>query len=187
MLRFGIIGFIFLVIGIGYARGQSYLTETGKIVFESDAPLRDFEGVSEKLHGLIDFDKNLLDFYVDLNTLKTGVKLRDKHMRDNYLETEEHPFAEFTGKLAEQPPSLEMIPQDSLMAVVAIGKFTIHGVTREITVEGTLQRLQNDLQLKATFTVLLTDYNIRKPSLLGYELADEQIVHVEATLSPKSP
>lgn len=69
---------------------QSYLTESGNVNFLSKASLNEFNGESDKLNGLIDLSQNLLDFYVDLNTLDTGIGLRNKHMRDNYLETEDY-------------------------------------------------------------------------------------------------
>ncbi len=170
---------------VSMASAQQYITENGHVVFRSDAPLRDFEGVSEKLQGLIDFEKNMLDFYLDLNTLDTGVKLRDKHMRDNYLETKKFPFAEFTGTLQALPP-FDALQEGKQTAVTAVGTFKIHGVAREIRVPGTLRLENNELLLNATFKVLLTDYDIRKPSLLGYELADEQEVLIRARFKRSS-
>jgi polyisoprenoid-binding protein YceI len=168
------------------AWAQAYQTQTGKAVFLSDAPLRSFEGVSEKLHGLVDLEQNLLDFYLDLNTLKTGISLRDKHMRDNYLETKKYPFAEFTGKIKESLTE-RSLPEGQAVKVTATGTFKIHGVARTIDVPGTLTRKGNTLLLQASFKVLLTDHQIEKPSLVGFELADEQVVTITASLLPEKP
>lgn len=62
--------------------GQEYLTTSGEVTFLSKAPLNEFEGKSTYLNGLVNLEKNLLDFFVDLNTLKTGIKLKDSNMRD---------------------------------------------------------------------------------------------------------
>ncbi|GMQ23691.1 YceI family protein [Algoriphagus sp. oki45] len=179
MRRLGFLAFLFLPF-LGFS--QEYLTKTGSVVFLSKAPLNEFEGKSKALNGLIDLEKNLLDFYLDLNTLDTGIGLRDKHMRENYLETEKFPFAEFTGKM-EPIPALET---GKSYPVKAKGKFKIHGVEREITVEGTLtQRNDQSLQLQSEFVILLDDYQIDIPKLVFYELASEQKVSINATLSPK--
>jgi polyisoprenoid-binding protein YceI len=165
----------------GFANGQEYLTKAGKVVFLSKAPLSEFTGESQLLQGLVDVEKNLLDFYVDLNTLKTGINLRDKHMRENYLETEKFPFAEFTGKI-ENLPLLNTNWSD----VMAKGKFKIHGIEREITVPGQLRKLANgNIELKASFRIKLSDYQIEIPKLVFYELAEEQQVTIEAILSPE--
>lgn len=161
--------------------GQEYQATNGKVVFLSKAPLSEFTGESKTLKGLIDLDKNLVDFFLDLNTLKTGITLRDKHMRENYLETEKYPFAEFTGKF-ETLPTLTSASEK----VKVRGKFKIHGVEKEILVEGVLKKLANgSLDLKANWTVALDDYKIEIPKLVFYELAPEQQVSIEAILNPK--
>lgn len=161
--------------------GQEYQTQNGKAVFLSKASLSEFTGESKSLKGLIDTDKNLVDFFLDLNTLKTGITLRDKHMRENYLETEKYPFAEFTGKF-ESMPTLSAASEK----VTVKGKFKIHGVEREITVSGMLKKLSNgSLELKANWVVALNDYKIEIPKLVFYELAAEQQVSIEAILTHK--
>ena len=70
------------------SNAQSYMSESGYVEFVSTAPLLEFKGTSDNLTGLIDLDENLVDFYVDLNTLDTGIDLRNNHMRDSYLETD---------------------------------------------------------------------------------------------------
>jgi polyisoprenoid-binding protein YceI len=157
---------------------QSYMTEEGFVEFKSSAPLLTFKGTSNHLTGLIDLNQNLVDFYVDLNTLDTGINLRNRHMRNNYLETDKYPFAEFTGSmnLIFDPESTDM------QEVMVIGEFTIHGVTREMEITGTLQRADNDVELNASWTVLLEDHNIDRPGVIFYELAEEQEVTIKALL-----
>lgn len=163
----------------GKVQSQVFKTENGNVEFLSKAPLSEFMGKSSDLNGLVDLDKNMLDFFIDLNTLKTGIGLRDRHMRENYLETKKYPFAEFTGKI-ESPPNLY---SGQSASVKAKGKFKIHGVEREIEVSGKLTAVSDfELQLEASFTVLLSDYNIDIPSVVFYELAEDQIVSVNAIL-----
>jgi polyisoprenoid-binding protein YceI len=124
----------------------------------------------------------LLDFYIDLNTLKTGISLRDKHMRDNYLETKKYPFAEFSGKL-NTPPALEV---GKIYEVIATGKFKIHGVTKTINVPGKIKVVSaSQVDLNANFKVLLSDYKISIPKVVFYELAEEQDVTIKAVFQKK--
>jgi polyisoprenoid-binding protein YceI len=159
---------------------QSYVSSDGNIRFISKAPFNEFDGKSSNLNGLIDLDKNVLDFYVDLNTLKTGIGLRDSHMRDKYLETEEYPYAEFTGKIED----IEKIDEKSLkvgIKVTANGKFKIHGISQNREIFGILKLTdQGKISLETNFTVALKDHQIEKPSVLGYELADVQVVEIKA-------
>ncbi|WP_373520601.1 YceI family protein [Aquiflexum sp.] len=171
---------ILLILTIhGKALGQVYKTEKGSVEFLSKASLNEFTGKSSDLNGLVDLDKNMLDFYIDLNTLKTGIGLRDRHMRENYLETKKYPYAEFTGKIGSQ---INLLVGQS-KSVIAKGKFKIHGVEREIDVPGKLTAISDsELQLEAKFTVLLSDYNIDIPTVVFYELAEDQIVSIKAIL-----
>jgi len=158
---------------------QNFVTEDGKAVFTSKAPLNEFDGVSQKLHGLVDLDKNLVYFYLDLNTLDTGIGLRDRHMRENYLETDKYPFAEFTGKMLTVPD----LDSGDWVAVEVEGIFKIHGKEKQIQIPGMLKKEEKGLvKLQADFEVLLGDFDIEIPKLVFYELAEKQLVHIEADL-----
>jgi len=157
---------------------QSYITEEGYVEFKSSAPLLTFKGTSNHLTGLIDLDQNLVDFYVDLTTLDTGINLRNRHMRNSYLETDKFPFAEFTGSMN----SIFDPESTGKQEVTVMGAFTIHGVTREMEITGTLERMSDEIELIATWTVLLEDHNIDRPSVIFYELAEEQEVTIKALL-----
>jgi polyisoprenoid-binding protein YceI len=172
---------IILFLGTLTAQAQQYSTEKGQVRFLSKASLNEFTGESKSLKGLIDLEKNLVDFFLDLNTLKTGISLRDKHMRENYLETGKYPFAEFTGKL-ETAPSFTTTFQN----VRVKGIFKIHGIEKEVVIVGEIRMLPTEhLELKAQWVISLEDYNIDIPKLVFYELATEQKVSIDVILIPK--
>lgn len=160
-----------------------YYTETGQAEFISTVPLHEFTGESSNLTGMIDLNENIVDFYLDLNTLKTGNGRRDRDMYRT-LKVDEYPFAEFTGSL-ETP-----FDENSLQkqAVRVNGEFTIHGVTRDKTVEGTLQKQGDDILLEAEWVQDITDHDIEPPGILFYRVRDEMDVRIEAILrqTPKS-
>lgn len=170
---------VFLFLPYHTIHAQSYMSESGYVEFVSTAPLLEFKGISNQLTGLIDMDKSLADFYVDLNTLDTGINLRNNHMRDSYLETDKYRFAEFTGNLTQGfDPSVKREQE-----VTVSGTFQIHGVERDIKVSGTLKPVESGLQLDASWTMLLEDYNIDKPQVVFYELASEQTVNISILLN----
>jgi polyisoprenoid-binding protein YceI len=157
-----------------------YLTNTGYAEFTSRVPLHTFKGQSNHLTGMIDPDENLIDFYLDLNTLKTGIDRRDRDMYRT-LNVNEFPFAEFTGSLKHSfnPESSEK------QEVIASGEFTIHGVTREVNINGVIQVTEYGLLLEAEWTISLNEYEIEPPGILFYRVNDEQQVCIEAVLRPR--
>lgn len=153
-----------------------YYTESGSAEFHSSVPLDEFTGTSEYLTGMIDLEKNELDFFLDLETLVTGNERRDNDMYRT-LNTEEYPFAEFFGTLSGFDES-----DSATQSVEATGEFTVHGVTQEITVEGTLQKLGDSLILQAEWVLDITDFDIEPPGILFYRVADEMDMEIEAVL-----
>lgn len=158
---------------------QSFQTETGHAEFTSSVPLHTFTGESDHLTGLIDFEENLVDFYIDLETLETGNGRRDRDMYST-LNVEEHPFAEFTGSLESSFDTNSTEPQN----VTVSGEFTIHGVTRDMTVDGILQKQGDELLLESEWILDITDYDIEPPGILFYRVRDEMDVRINARLRP---
>ena len=101
-------------------------------------------------------------------------------MRENHLETEKFPFAEFSGKMSGFNSAIA----DS-QAVMAKGTFTIHGVSKEITVQGKAKLTDGKFGLVATWNVILQDYEITRPKFLFLKLSETQKVTLKAELSKK--
>ncbi|MEX0662764.1 MAG: YceI family protein [Balneolaceae bacterium] len=156
------------------------MTDSGYAEFTSHVPLHSFTGKSNHLTGMIDPSERVVDFYIDLNTLKTGIGKRDRDMYST-LNVEEHPFAEFTGTL-NSPIDMESTEKQT---VEVTGDFTIHGVSREVTIPGTIQKNEDHLLLEAEWTLNLNNYNIEPPGILFYRVNEEQEVRIEATLLPQ--
>lgn len=145
------------------------------VKFISDAPLEDFEGITNKIDGYIfwDVDDSLnsseMYFEVDLNSIDTGIGLRNRHMRENYLETDQYPFTHFTGKLI----NVESI-SDEEFQVSAQGTLFIHGVNKAIVIEGKMLKVESGFQIQTSFVTPLSEYRIKIPQLMFFKI-DENI------------
>lgn len=137
------------------------------VKFISNAPLENFEGVTNYIDGymylqsLDDLTDNQIYFEVDLTTLNTGIGLRNRHMRDNYLETKKYRFAFFQGNIGK----LEKVSEDEYSAEVK-GTMFIHGVTNEITINGSIRNIDSGFYIETEFPISLVDYNIDIPQLM---------------------
>lgn len=91
-------------------RSQVLIVNKGQnnlISFLATSTFGTFEGTTSAIDGFIKWDNSLtnysdFDFKVYLDSLNTGIGLRNTHMRDNYLETIKFPFAQFTGRITNQ-------------------------------------------------------------------------------------
>lgn len=163
------------------AEAQVVSTAGGEVVFTSRVALHTFSGVSNKLKGNINFADSSVDFYVDLASLETGIGKRDKDMRTT-LETGKYPFAEFFGKLS-QPVDLS---SSSRQQVQVKGKFSLHGVTKDIVVQGSLVKERSGWKLEAAWSLNLSDYNIKPPKLLIVKVDEKQEITIRAVLTTAS-
>ena len=176
MLRIVVSAFIAILFAMP-AGAQTFMGEQGKAEFTSKVPLHTFTGSSEYLIGQVNLLENTVDFYIDLTTLKTGNKKRDKDMLIT-LETKDYPFAEFFGTLqSEFDPS-----SPAEQPVTVAGEFKIHGVTRKIEVPGLMQVTPQGLKIQAEWQLNLKDYNIVPPSLLVMKVDEVQDIKINALL-----
>lgn len=169
-------GLLFLGMA-GEAFSQSFMTKSGHVEFDSSVPLHSFTGTSDQLVGKIDMADSTVDFYVDVHTIKTGNSKRDEDMLET-LEAEEHPFAEFYGKLTSAFNTGSSKPQK----VTVEGKFSVHGVTNPLSIEGTLQKNGKELEVTASWTLDMSDYKIKPPGILFYRVSEEVDISITASL-----
>jgi polyisoprenoid-binding protein YceI len=148
--------------------------------FESRAPMETFEGKTRQVSGYVEFDPRSLPdsavilVEVDLASLDTGIPLRNRHMRENHLDTAQYPKAVFRGGRLESEGHPSLVPGQSAAFRVS-GKFELHGVTRDITVPVEATRLDDgSLHLVSRFEVKLSDYRISRPQFLLLKLDETQ-------------
>lgn len=151
------------------------------VKFISDAPIEDFEGVTNSIDGYLYWEgddllnQSELYFEVDLNAVDTGIGLRNRHMRENYLHTDKHPKTHFTAKLIKAEKK-----NDSEYEVEAEGKFFVHGIEKDKKITGTLLKIENNkFKISAKFVVALSEYNIEVPSIMFYKIDENMDLIVE--------
>jgi polyisoprenoid-binding protein YceI len=116
---------------------------------------------------------------VPLANLDTGIKLRNGHMRDKYLEVGKYPNAVLVvGRAAITVPA----PGAAHTADVA-GTMTIHGTTRPVTVHYSASRSGNAIQVTGNLDLNINDYKIVVPSYLGVTVKPDIKVDVKFSVN----
>jgi hypothetical protein len=161
-----------------------YLISKGSIRFVSDAPMETIRGSSPRLKGLINAVNRTFAFSVSNNTIVGfNSPLQQEHFYENYIEAEKFPNSSFEGKIIEQVD----FSKDGEHTVRAKGMLNIHGVSKERIIKSTLQIRKGTLFVKAVFTVLLEDHNIKIPRIVFQKIAREVTVEVEAEYKLSEP
>ena len=162
--------------------GQKYSLDQSLVTFYSSAIIEDISAANKESSGLIDISTNQLAFIIPINKFKFRKKLMQEHFNEKYMESEIYPQATFQGT---------MIGFDSnstdKQEVSAQGKLTIHGISQDVNLSGSIQSNANlSLSIFSTFTVKLEDYQIDIPQLLWQNIAEEIEVTIEFTFKPIS-
>jgi polyisoprenoid-binding protein YceI len=121
-------------------------------------------------------EENILNgfFIVSLADLDSGIELRDKHLKEEYLEIQKFPEAKlvFTNQKLLLNGKLQKVP----------AKLFLHGVEKEIELNLRSEKKKDLLSLKADFNIILTDHKIELPSFQGITAAKKVKVQVESKL-----
>jgi polyisoprenoid-binding protein YceI len=149
--------------------GQKFIVDTTKgneIRFFAEATLNNFEGFTKSVHGYITLNdkNNQFDFIVMLDSLDTGIGLRNKHMR-NDLHTKKYPAAEFKGSSL----TIDSISVSEFDLKVP-GNFTVNGVTKSLVAKGIFYNFGELKKIISNFELKLSDFNIERPSFLFNKL-----------------
>ncbi len=147
--------------------------QKNEVKFISDAPVEDFEGVTPDIDGYMirrgdtPINDNEFYFQVELNTLDTGIGLRNRHMRDNYLETDKYPRAIFSGSVFE----IDTLDTQNYR-IHAKGVFALHGVEKPLEVKVMVEENEQNLFVTSQFDIHLKDFDIKVPKLMFVKISE---------------
>lgn len=121
-------------------------------------------GKSQKVTGSLMLEEEMASgtFKLPLNTLKTGMDLRDDHMINKYLEAPKYPEATLTLK----PFKIES-------EGTAKGTLKLHNVEKEIEIQYESSQSGDSLKIDTEFDLVLSDFDIAIPSFQGITVAKD--------------
>lgn len=104
-------------------------------------------------------------FKVDLRTLTSDETRRDQRIRDQWLESNTYPWAEFKATAIENFPAEAAEGQD--VSFKLTGDMTVREITKPQTFEVTARLDGNTFTGTAVTNLLMQDYGFEPPSILG--------------------
>lgn len=176
------------------ANAQMYKNkkDAGSVHFLSKSPLEDIEATNKNPIAAYKVETSDMQFAVVMSQFKFKAALMEEHFNENYIETDKkvvdaagkdtypNRTATFKGKVNEKID----LTKDGENKATVTGKMTLHGVTKDITTEGTITKKGNDLIVVSKFKIKVADYNIKVPSLYVQNIAEVVDVTVNITLEP---
>ncbi len=200
ILKFILFSLLFVAAGfsqgfnVGKSGTQTFSFDDPKgrnqAIFFSSTPLEDVTGISNDVKGSVTFDVNDIktlkgSVSISAGSINTGIDLRNEHMKSaNWLDAASFPEITFTIKKVSD---VQVLSDNSLKAKVT-GDFSVHGVTKEVTADATMnylveseqtkQRAPGDLLgVKAKFDIMLSNYKVSN-KILGEKVSDKIEIEV---------
>lgn len=158
---------------------KRYFSEKSFISFFSEGVIEEIKATNTKVTSILDLATGEVAYLLSPKDFQFEKKLMQVHFNEKYLESEKYPKSSFQGKIVDFDHR-----NTQLQHVKAIGKLTIHGVTRDIDVPGTLHIEGNTVTLRSKFVVKLVDYNIKVPQIVWQNIAQQVEVTVHFLYRP---
>jgi hypothetical protein len=168
-----------LISGSLHSFAQKYTTEKGQISFFSDASIEDITAVNSVVGSMFNVESGDIVYIVKIRDFIFPKALMREHFNEKYMESEKYPKATFQGKIIGFKTNVQ-----GAQKVQAVGKMTIHGVTKQIDVPGTIEMTGNKLLMKSKFMVRLSDYEIKIPTIVWQNIAEEIELTIDFTYKP---
>jgi polyisoprenoid-binding protein YceI len=174
-----------------------------QVTFESQSTIEDFTGICNEVGGQCKLNPKNIEgingrFTVQVADLRTGIELRDEHLRSaDWMHAEKHPALVVEIKSAESVQ--KKAAETAALTLVAV--CTIKGVTKDVKIPATLtyldespqtqKRVKGDLlRIRAEWDVKLSDYGITGPpgsDTIGLKVSDTIVVKVSVYCSTEKP
>lgn len=121
------------------------------------------------------------DAILNLESLNTGISLRDQHMKEKYLEVHKYKLAKLKFLKAVVPT--EKILKGGELNLVAT--LELHGHENPVEVKMNISPKGDEILSHTQFKLKLSDYGIVTPKYLGVIVADEVSVTADTLIDLK--
>ncbi len=164
------------------AFAQKYMTRTGKISFFSSTPIERIEAFNDEVASIFDGKSGDIIFQVPIKSFKFEKQIMQEHFNEDYMESDKFPKSDFKGKIANVNEI--NLSKDGVYNTNAVGKLTMHGVTHDVTIPGTITVKGTEVTMSSKFKVKTKDYDIKIPALVDGKIAKEIEVTVNSVVNP---
>jgi polyisoprenoid-binding protein YceI len=121
-----------------------------------------------------------LTFRADLTQLASDSGRRDNYLRNNSLESASFPTAEFAGSGFNVPAA---VVGGAAGQVTVQGRFTIHGVTKDVSIPVQLQRSGDSINAVASYRFKWGDYGVAQPSVPVASVQGDPTIEISLVLA----
>ena len=172
---------LFLAVTLTFGQSK-YMTKSGSMSFEASQPtFEPIEATHSAVSALLNADTGELAVLALVRGFRFPLALMEEHFNENYIESHKYPKTSFKGSITDfDQTTLSDQPQ----TVKLTGELSMHGVTKPITVSGTVTQTNELITLESSFYVKTSDFGIEIPSLVRKQIDENVQIEVSLNLQP---
>ena len=146
---------------INFDLNESFISYDGK------HPAHNWTGISKEIQGTFELNKEDLtqskvDLFVPVFSFDSKNANRDSNMLD-VVEEYYYPYVRFISSKIEKVDD----------GFNVVGDLSFHGITKEFTIPVSLIQDDKRIVVESDFSIMLTDFKIRRPSLLTIKIRNQ--------------
>ena len=151
---------------------QKFYTDKGLTKFDgSKAAFEPIKANNNKTVSIIDSDSGQIAAVILISEFDFRLGLMQEHFNENYLESNIYPKSTFEGQIINF--NLKELNGDFKEYEIE-GVLMIKGVNNEIITKAKIRKLDEKIELKSGFSVMLSDYNVKIPKIV-FKKIDEEV------------
>ena len=159
-----------------------YMSTSSKISFFAGTPVEDINADNTDAKSFLNIQTGEVNISIPNKSFHFKRSLMEEHFNENYMESSKYPKSEFKGKI-NHIETINFQSKDSIRATVT-GTLSIHGVSKEKTINVVILSAKNKILGKTKFNISLAEFNIERPKILWEKIAENVDVNALFTYQP---
>lgn len=164
---------IFAVIIVFKTKAQIYIGEKCTISFFSQTKLENIDAINTVTKPVFNAKNGVFAIKASQTSFVFKSAFMQEHYNENYVESEEFPFATFIGKINEAID----YTMNGKHNVTIRGNLDMHGVIVSREIKGTIEIKDGLIVMSSKFDIKVADHKIKVPSLYVEKIAE--VIHVD--------
>lgn len=145
---------------------KQFVDSQGEITFFSYTSVENIKASNNQVVSIFAPETNQLVVKILMRAFVFEKALMEEHFNESYIESDLFPNAIFQGNV------IDFDSISNLQTKKIEGEFTMHGVTKEISLRAKILKSDKTFQFSGTFEVAVKDYDIKIPALLAPNIAE---------------
>ena len=165
------------------ASSQVYYTKNGNVSFFSKTVLENIDAENNQVISVLNTETGILQFTLLNHAFHFPKAKMEADFNQDYMESDKYPRSTFKGTISNL--SEINFNKDGSYPVNVNGDLTIHGVTKKISIPGTITIKNGSISATSSFNVLVNDYRIKIPSIVSNKIGESIEIKVACNYQKK--